>query len=492
MVSPLSNTHYFIEIDILCRYDALTISNEVRYQNGLTPANLPFAKACGRVLTNYCWDESQAQDSKHAAIQAGIPLEHIYFGIDVWAQNRSSLGHSRSTYPKQGGGGTNTGIAVAKLAEMGMSAGIFAPAWSFEHFSHHGNGIQRTMWDGKEFPRGTECPCGDASIYHQIKGPPIATNAMAYPSGSETLFYTDFLRAFTDYQDDEEQMHATHSVHAQLGSQSPSPIPPLVTRLDEVYSITYRVEGPVCGTAKLILESQENSSALNDDTEKEIRRLPLYRLDMPADDTLTLTITCRSLISTDTRVLSSFYIKLSNQERPQLLDIDTSGDQHTIQTRVRASPSSDDTVRVEELGFQLVGSVGEGIVPVVETASILIMPHAAYDTLTMHSIHSIRLQTYSADDNSHTRLCWDYTDSPESRVPGVPYSDLTGPFSHFDIDLDGDRDGRAYSIQHIVSKAAAEKQASKDIEVEIIGVGFDGRVLARGKTTLRISTDRDI
>ena len=45
-------------------------------------------------------------------------------GIDVWAQSKSSQTHPRITYPKKGGGGTNTGLAVRKLAELGLSAGV--------------------------------------------------------------------------------------------------------------------------------------------------------------------------------------------------------------------------------------------------------------------------------------------------------------------------------------------------------------------------------
>lgn len=425
-------------------------------------------------------------------MQADLLLDHVYFGIDVWAQNKNFLGHSRSTYPKQGGGGTNTGIAVAKLAEMGMSAGIFAPAWSFEHFSHHGRGIQRTMWEGEEFPRGTECPCGNDSIRHRATGPPIITNAMLHPAGSEMFFYTDFLRAFTGYQDDKEQIHDAHIVHAQLGSQSLLPNSSPTIEQGKTSSITCIVEGPVYGTAKLVIESRESQSVSEDDSEKAVRWLPLYKLDMPANDTLSLTITCRTLFPIVSKANPSFYVKFSNQQEPQLFEIDTSGNQHVIRTNLSTSPASDATARVVELGFHLAGSVGEGTVPVVEATSILIMPHAAHQTPGICSIHSIRLQTHTADENSHTRLCWDYTDNSKSRVPDVPYSNITGPFSHFEVDIDGKRDGRVYAVQHIIRNTVAEAPAAKGMNVEITGVGFDGRVLARQKATLPISTECDV
>ena len=70
----------------------------------------------------------------------------IYFGVDVWAQNKSSFTHPRVTYPEYGGGGTNTGVALARLSDTGQSVGIFAPAWSFEHFPGHERDVERTVW----------------------------------------------------------------------------------------------------------------------------------------------------------------------------------------------------------------------------------------------------------------------------------------------------------------------------------------------------------
>ena len=115
------------------RYDALTTSNKVSYQNALNVQNMIFAKACGGILTNYCWKEGDAAESMHNALQNDIPLQNVYLGVDVWAQNTTKLTQPRVTYPEYGGGGTNTGVAVAKVAELGLSAGVFAPAWTFAY-----------------------------------------------------------------------------------------------------------------------------------------------------------------------------------------------------------------------------------------------------------------------------------------------------------------------------------------------------------------------
>ena len=91
-------------------YDALTVGNEVNYQNGLTEHNVPFAKAAGTLFTNYRWTESKLNEAKRVAHTHGLATPDIMFGIDVWAQNTGMLGRPRVTFPYQGGGGTNTGL----------------------------------------------------------------------------------------------------------------------------------------------------------------------------------------------------------------------------------------------------------------------------------------------------------------------------------------------------------------------------------------------
>ena len=72
-------------------YDALTVENELKYQNGLTSKNLKFARAANSILTNYKWTESSLHVSKDVALQSGVDPTHIFFGIDTWAQNTNMV-----------------------------------------------------------------------------------------------------------------------------------------------------------------------------------------------------------------------------------------------------------------------------------------------------------------------------------------------------------------------------------------------------------------
>ncbi|KAL8773903.1 MAG: hypothetical protein Q9209_001333 [Squamulea sp. 1 TL-2023] len=91
-------------------YDALTTDGDVYYQNGLTTLNCQYAEAADGLFTNYRWTDKKLAESKILAIEAGIPNENIFFGIDLWAQNTNMPGPPRVTYPPKGGGGTNTGF----------------------------------------------------------------------------------------------------------------------------------------------------------------------------------------------------------------------------------------------------------------------------------------------------------------------------------------------------------------------------------------------
>ncbi|KAF2209178.1 glycoside hydrolase family 85 protein, partial [Cercospora zeae-maydis SCOH1-5] len=199
-------------------YDALTTLNFVWYQNTLNYVNLQFALAAGSMLTNYAWNPDLAQSGKVRALESDLGLENLYFGIDVWAQNhQKDSKHKRITWPKLFGGGTGTGLGVQVLQELGLNVGIFAPAWSYEHFNCHQSAVERAVWRGTPLPKDLSCECNPQRPHetapYQQHG--IVQYAKAFPAGSATCFHTNFERAFS----------RTHDgvLHAQLGSQNIQP-----------------------------------------------------------------------------------------------------------------------------------------------------------------------------------------------------------------------------------------------------------------------------
>ena len=106
--------------------DALNTDNEVKYQNGLTPKNVPFAFAADSLFTNYEWTMERLTEAETMGERYGLHPVKTYFGIDVWAQNTGSiLGPPRTTFPPKDGGGTNTGsVSLQNIAQSydGMSS----------------------------------------------------------------------------------------------------------------------------------------------------------------------------------------------------------------------------------------------------------------------------------------------------------------------------------------------------------------------------------
>ena len=106
----LNLRHHLGEKGQVVWYDALSIDNEVEYQNGLTSKNVEFAKSAGALFTNYKWTKAGLQEAHAVTKRCGMTNSDISFGVDVWAQNTNMPGPPRVTFPVRGGGGTNTGL----------------------------------------------------------------------------------------------------------------------------------------------------------------------------------------------------------------------------------------------------------------------------------------------------------------------------------------------------------------------------------------------
>jgi hypothetical protein len=101
-------------------YDSVTNEGTLQWQNRLNKANSPWFDLCDGILINYSWE---AHFPASSAAIAGLSRRwDCYFGIDVFGRN--------STW---GGGGWQCPVALSRLANAGVSAALFAPAWIMEH-----------------------------------------------------------------------------------------------------------------------------------------------------------------------------------------------------------------------------------------------------------------------------------------------------------------------------------------------------------------------
>ncbi|KAF2182736.1 glycoside hydrolase family 85 protein [Zopfia rhizophila CBS 207.26] len=476
---------YFLESQSqFLMYDAITVANKVDYQNALTPLNISFSQACGSILTNYCWKEEYAWNSKLLAQQNHILPGNVYFGVDVWAQNKVKLNHPRVTYPEKGGGGTNTGIAVTKLAEVDLSVGIFAPAWSFEHFPGRGRAVERAMWDGGGLPDDVTCTCGKASQCHPPnRGYSITRSARGYPAGSESFFYSDFKRGFARHRNRLDQIYGGKKLHSQLGSQSvlPHMSRPSVWNDDVengINILSKRLED-LPERTQLVVEVESVMSSGHTLEQMYERWIPLFKLDMLADESLQLKIRSRYPLRIP-GASASYYLKFTTGRR--LLPLREVDRIQTTQAAVIPGPDNWQTGRLREIGVHLQAPplIAEEPVRAVEIMDVCIIPRSAVEHKYVCSINDIRIENRRAENTEHWRLCWTYRVEEwwDDKVPGTPYSEITGPFSHFLISVDGLSVGRAYALEYILCQSLVNVLAGEGVEVTVTGVGFDGRRLA--------------
>lgn len=401
----------------------------------------------------------------------------VFFGIDVWAQSSKD----RKTY---GGGGTNTGIAVMELARRGLSATVFAPAWTFEHFPGRGRTMEKAVWDGLVPPADLDCSCGKANQHHPYnRGYPIVRSARQFPAGSESFFYTDFTRGFGRNREEEGRILYDHkTLHSQLGSQSPLPHMARTSVTDDqvesaINVLSQRFE-ELPGRTHLVVEV-ESFMPLGAVTHKTYEReLPLFQLDMPADGSLYSVVHLKPTPS-HPGSLASFYFKYNN---------DTNFFPLEDEIRCTVVPDLEgDNTRLLEVGIHFKGpQVPQQKFPIAEIVDISIYPRSGFREGTC-SIQDLRVKRRHNGETEHWRLCWDYSDEDGAlnTTTGIPYSKTTGPFAHFLVEVDG-ISAIAFALEWILCEALVEVMGGEGAEVKVVGVGFDGRRLAECRARLCI------
>jgi hypothetical protein len=422
--------------------------------------------------------------SKQLAISKSIRSENVFFGVDVWAQNTTTLTHPRITY---GGGGTKTGLAVTKLAEVGLSVGVFAPAWSFEHFPTHGREVEQAMWDGHALPENVNCGCGNASRQHPPnRGHPVTRSAQEFPAGSESFFYTNFSRAFARHTDSQIHLWGGKALHSQLASQSLLPHlsnTSYSTEIGNSINTLYMHLEDLPGWTQLVVEARSliptdgasHEDNVNDNIENPKlyeRCLRILKVNITSTKPLRLRIAYNFLLDDPTIWISAFYIQCSGGvSSRRIFRINRPG-KNIIEAYHTSQVGS-----IDEIGFHLIGpQFGEIAVRVIEITEMCLCPVSSPSVA--YSIDNIRVEGRGEGETRHRRLCWNISgeDGNKDVDSGIPYSEVTGPFSYFTVQAGGFDLGKAYALEYVLSEALVERLGEEDdVKVKISGVGFDGR-----------------
>ncbi|CAM9741516.1 unnamed protein product [Chrysoparadoxa australica] len=126
-----------VEGGMVVWYDSLTKDGQLDYQNMLNHRNKPFFDRCSSLFTNYGWGST-------APFRSAVAAQHrrhdVYMGIDVWGRGSSA--------PVAG----DVKAAFTKVGHAGVSAALFAPAWTMESQCTDGGGFpcEEKCWQDVE------------------------------------------------------------------------------------------------------------------------------------------------------------------------------------------------------------------------------------------------------------------------------------------------------------------------------------------------------
>jgi hypothetical protein len=429
-------------------YDSLTRNNRIEYQNALTEQNVILAKAAGSILTNYVWTPEKAAATRAIAMQNGINPANVLCGIDVWAQSSE-----RETYPEDVGGGTGTGLGVAKLAELGLSAGIFGPAWPYEHFDclPNSRAVEKAMWTGAALPETLRCDCASSSR-HSIPGymgNSILQSAQEFPAGSDNFFYTEFAQAFEAVTGLRAVAENTQ-VRANLVCQSVLPRP--TTYGSTPREIFCQVESRPSRLSLYMCALGENVYTHS--------ILDLFKLNMPASQVLISVKYRRPKAPASLRV----WLHLEGLD----VQIPLAEQQNTITTEIQVNEA--DTLTGISLRVEgHVGTISTNTLLVAEIMSICVRRRS-----TVAKNYTISDAALVELDETTSCLSWKFNNqarNASSEDDGLPFSGLTGPFSFFMIEINGQQLGRAYALEYVL------RDIDDKSDIRISGTGFDGEII---------------
>lgn len=189
----------------------------------------------------------------------------------------------------------------------------------------------------------------------------------------------------------------------------------------------------------------------------------LHEVQLGRDVALTLTIKYKRAPScTGLRVMVGAWTDLSNQAIAEAEPKDTA---HDLALGVGPDP-------VTAIGLHVEGPVSlfhvNQSINILDIFKLVVKPQdAKCDTVELKNADLVRV----ADDVGWTRFRWDVP-TPQKMVQHLPYSVLTGPFSHFDIYFRGTYIGRSHTLAYVWDKQSAAKLSlMKGAKVDILMKG---------------------
>lgn len=400
------------------------------------------------------------------------------------------------------------------LADAGFSTALFAPAWTFEHFATTpsseasdpqgprsiAKAVDLGMWEGVSLPENLKCDCREGKPHHtsQYRQNPIVDNATEYAAGSSTYFYTDFTRAFN--QD-------SHGWRSRLGSQAilPHLLLPMSApaweavendRLEQLIRGKYADDGlsihiwPTRRSEKSANHDPVAASSY-DSSNFFPSRLCLFKVNMKGDGSLHAIIghvnarrrSCTLGVYTAYQSANAKRLEYKYHHLSLVRDANAvvTGNRELEGTTTVHLWAEGAEARLVEVGIFCQETIyTQESKQILHLKSFLIKPWR--DEHQYFTIKDIRTIQRGQVPNVETRLSWAWGFGNAQRLPGLPWSATTGPFSHFTVIIDGQELGSAYCLEFPV--LVEDCCGSDEVQVLIVGHVFGGGTASSPMATM--------
>ena len=365
---------------------------------------------------------------------------------------------------------------IGSMAKYGVGTGLFATGWCFQQFGA-GNASQDTklfrsdadsyMWTAqpdlsllksanlKFDDNGTV----DKYIDKNQAAKCITKYARRYPAGSEAFFHTDYGKAVAYL--------GPRDYRAHLGEQSIWPINRSADLKNPAGGHLSAKLNDIRATCTIgVALASGAAPTANDQAEGTII---LHKLNMRSDINYNLTVKYKRLAQFADLKVKAFVTVGSN---PVVVELVGATDQPATTQPLALTQSSSP---IGAVGIHLQGPAklfSSSGVDVMDIYEITIKPsQESYPTC---KIGSVAFQQDGPNSAPFHRLNWSVPIADAaSRPKHLPYSSLTGPFSHFNISIGGTGLGRAHTTSFVLDPDTA-KNISGNVAVTIAGVAFDG------------------
>ena len=225
-------------------------------------------------------------------------------------------------------------------------------------------------------------------------------------------------------------------------------------------------------------------------------RLRLFWLSMPANGNLVARVSCQRTESSKTTGIVGIYTAYSVPSNDAFLYHDTEirfdKENWNFNIPIRIPPTIDSegpppVGNLVEIGIFCAGMPEFTSRPMLELLHVYHLQIGPQRERPMQiTIRNIAVVKRQSGMNSERRLAWDWACVPNAPPVGRPWSRTTGPFSHFDVTLDGIRIGEAFCLEFPVRRDDLDDALGVDgVEVLITGYLFGGGVVTGEARVLR-------